>query len=158
MRTSPPVSPAVSDAVPSHFDLLKESHRSNVFFFTSSAFFAEAPTAEGLAQPRFQTRPQDSSQLPRCPGQAAKGLCKGRSAETKLLFACAGPGSVTEDAAWYRGVRRNLEDASVFRKAVEGEQCLDKKDPSPFFIGHLRYTVRVCVLTLLRPPSEALTN
>ena len=118
MRTSPPVSPAVSDTVPLHVDLLRESHWTNrVLYELFAGFLAESYVQEAGPNQGAKLNPKTALNYLGALVQAARGLCKGQSAETQLFFACADPGSVTEDAAWYRGVRRNLEDA-MFRKAV----------------------------------------
>lgn len=145
LRTTDPVPPAVSAAIPLHPDYLTQSQWTNKELYELFAgFLAETYVQVGGANDGARLNPKTALGYLGALIQAAKGKCKEQSAETKLFFACADPGAMTEHAAWYRGVRRNLEDA-MFRKAVEEDQNLDNS-PDPLFIGHLRSMVRVCVL------------
>ncbi len=143
LRTTPPVDPAVSAGIPLHPDFLTQAHWTNkVLYELFAGYLAETYVQVGGANDGARLNPKTALSYLGALIQAAKGLCKEQSAETKLIFACADPGAMTEHAAWYRGVRRNLEDA-MFRKAVEEDQNMDNS-PDPLFIGHLRSMVRVC--------------
>ena len=149
MRTSPLVPPAVSAAVPFHFNSLTEAHWTNKALYELFAgFLAETYVQE--VGPNQGSRLNFKTALNYLGAlvQAAKGMCKDQSAEARLFFACADTGASTEHSAWYRGLRRNLANA-MFRKAVEDYQRLDYS-PTPLFIGHLRSMVRVilCVCCL----------
>ena len=155
MRTSPPVPQAVRDAVPLHFDYLTETQWTNrVLYELFAGYLAETYVQVGGANDGARLNPKTALSYLGALVQAAKGLLKVQSAETKLFFAGADPGAMTEHATWYRGLRRALEDA-MFRKAQEEDQCLDNS-PVPLFIGHLRSMVCMHVRGP-HPPPLALT-
>ena len=107
LRTTDPVSPAVREAIPLHPDFLTHSQWTNKELYELFAgFLAETYVQVGGANDGARLNPKTALGYLGALMQAAKGKCTAQSAETKLFFACAAPGAMTEHAAWYRGVRR----------------------------------------------------